>query len=137
MEQIFSLHNLLIAGLIEVIWLNFLVGKKEIAILVGGEGIAHLSNIISALILLITVIKLSYFLVIVVMIIVVGLTNIITYPILKLVGAFIWGLFAPSHFVVSDSYERSRGEIWGCRLLALTYSVFGGGYTLYYIFAVL
>lgn len=140
MEHLFNIQTYLLAGMIEVLYLNFFVGEKDIAVLVGGERVARTSNIVSTIVILIVAIASTisitwwYFMFAIVLFVIVGLSNIIVYPILKLVGYFLWSVFAPSHFVISESYEQSRGEIIGCRFLSLIYSFIGGGFLLYRLF---
>ena len=140
MEQLFCIQNYLLAGLIEVLYLNFLVGKIDIAVLVGGEGLSRTSNIIAVLIIIIVTvtgcftISWWYFAIVLVMFIIVGISNIFLYPILKKIGSILWSLFAPSHYVLSENYEIKRGQICGCRWLALVYAIVGGVFTLYHFY---
>ena len=123
----------------EVIILNFLVGHIDIAVLVGGEGIAYTSNLIAIIIIIIATIcgsmtTLWYLGFVILLFIIVLISNIVLYPILKFCGSILWGLFAPSHIVVYEDYEIKRGQICGCRWLALAYAIVGGGFTLYSLF---
>ena len=140
MEILLCIQTYLIAGLIEVIILNFLVGQKNIAPLIGGEVVSNVSSSIAFLIIITGAIMCSitiiwwYFAFVILLFFIVGISNIILYPILKSIGSIIWSIFGPSRVVISDKYDQDQGEVTGCRWLALAYAIIGGGYTLYSLF---
>ena len=139
MKELINTQTFLLAGLIEVLILNYIISKQSLAVLYGVNS-ARIANAIAALIIITCLIKETvllgwwYFGVVIGLFIIVGLLNIVLYPILILIGWELWRAFAPSHLILDPHFEVERGQVTGCRWLSLIYSIIGGGFLLYYLF---
>lgn len=134
-----SLPNFLIAGLIEVFFLDLFLSMREAAPLIG-RGLFPISVPISTIIVIIAAIACSikivwwYFAFTILLYLIVGIANVVVYPIILLITNFLWSMFGPPRYVISPEYDVTRGQIAMGGILSLLYTLGGGGYLLYLIF---